>query len=629
MDRNSIIGLVLIMGILFGYAALVNPSAEELAKQKLINDSIAASTPPAASESEKPATANYATTIQADSIITPDSTQLATEAIIRNSKFGEFANAGIGSEETKKLETEKFTIIFSNKGGRIKDIQLKEYNTHKGTPVHLFDPSSAVFGFNLALQNKGIVSTQDLYFKAIPATDKITGDKTANIVYRLQTNDPTQFVELIYTVKGNSYDIDLQINNHGLENIIASDKKLTLDWKITGLNNEKSVLIERQRSSVFFKTMEDDRDYLSETSEEDEEIVEESINWVAYKQYFFTAAIISNQGFTADKTPLSITQSTDSIHNKAYSALLTVPMSNVSNGSANLKFYFGPNKLEELSALNVPQFDRIIDFGWGIFGWVNKYFIYYVFKFLTWFNLGVGVTILLLTIVIKMLLMPLTYKNYQSSAKMRILKPEVDAINEKLKNADPMKKQQEMMALYKQTGVNPLAGCIPVLIQMPFLYAMFRFFPATIDLRQQSFLWADDLSSYDSIYDLGFNIPMYGDHISLFTILMCASTFVYTRMNSANMPTPQAGMPDMRMIMYIFPFMMLFFFNNFSSGLSWYYFAANIVTMLQTFVIRKYFVDEQKMMKIIEENKKKPASKSKFQKRMEEMANKRGIKLPK
>lgn len=626
MDRNSIIGLLLIMGILVGYGVWNNPSKEELARQKFVQDSTAMAE---AQLKAKTVTAPTATITQPDSVTTPDSTTLAKQNIVDEAKFGAFAAAASGKEKESILETDKFILTFSNKGGRLKDVQLKDYKTKAGKSVHLFNPESTLFGFDLPVAGKGNLNTQSFYFADAEVPAKISGSQTATVTYRLNTTTPGQYLELVYNIKADNFLIDFQINTRGLDAVLESGKKLALHWKASGNQNEKSLMIERQRSSVFFKTIDDDRDYLSETSEDDEEEMEQATNWVAFKQYFFSAAVISKEGFPAENSKVKVITPKDSATNKIYEANLTLPMTAIGNGSTALSFYFGPNELKTLQATEIDQFDRIIDYGWGIFGIVNKYFIWYLFQALNWFNIGVGITILLLTIAIKMLLMPLTYKNYQSSAKMRILKPEVDAINEKFKNADPMKKQQEMMALYRQTGVNPLAGCIPVLIQMPFLYAMFRFFPASIELRHQAFLWADDLSSFDSILDLGFNIPMYGSHVSLFTILMCISTFVYTRMNNNNMPAPQQGMPDMRIIMNIFPFMMLFFFNNYSSGLSYYYFAANVVTMAQTIIIRKYFVDEKKMLSKIEENKKKPATKSKFQQRMEDVAKKRGLKLPK
>ncbi|MES2628056.1 MAG: membrane protein insertase YidC [Bacteroidota bacterium] len=634
MDRNSIIGLVLIAGILIGYGVLTRPSAEEIERQKYVADSTASAQARITAEKTKAIDTTAIKTAFVDSTRN-DSAVLAAKTAELASKYGAFGTVSTGTEAEKIVETDKFRITFSNKGGRIKDITLKEYNTHAGTPVHLFDPKSAVFGFNFGIAGKGTFNTQKFFFTPVASPDKVSGDQSITIAYRLPAGAPDKYIELLYTIKGNAYDIDLQLNTRNLDGVVDNGKKLALEWKASGLPNEKSLVIERQRSSVYYKPIDDDRDYLSETSESDEEVLEDPVSWVAFKQYFFTAAVISKEGFAAENSVLKVVQPADSAVNKKYSALLTLPQGNVTNGSTNLKLYFGPTDYQTLAALDVDQMDRIIDFGWGIFGLVNKYFIFYIFKALTWFHLGIGITILLLTIVIKMLLMPLTYKNYQSSAKMRILKPEVDAINEKLKNADPMKKQQEMMALYKKTGVNPLAGCLPVLIQMPFLYAMFRFFPAIMDLRQQSFLWADDLSSYDSIASIpnwlfGGSIPIYGDHVSLFTILMCASTFLYTRMNSGNMPAPQQGMPDMKVIMYIFPFMMLFFFNNYASGLAYYYLAANLVTMAQTFIIRKYFVDEKKIMATIEENKKKPGGeKSKLQRKMEEMAGKRNVKLPK
>jgi len=629
MDRNSIIGLLLIMGILVGYGIWMNPSKEELDRQKFVQDSIATAEAKLKTQTTHTDVKTISSPDSMLSTVGSDSLVVTKQNLALEAKYGVLANAAVGTELENRLETDKFIITFSNKGGRIKNIELKGHKTWGGKPVQLFDPKSALFGFELPIIGKGDLNTQNFYFTPTTIPDKIAGSEKTILAYRLSTNTPGQYLELVYTIHGDSYLIDFQINTRNLDQVLDNSKKLALHWKINGNSNEKSLLIERQRSSVFYKTVDDDRDYLSETSDEDEETMEQATNWVAFKQYFFSAAVISKEGFPAANSKLKIVTPKDSATNKVYEAHLTLPMASIANGSSGFQFYFGPNELKTLQATGIDQFDRIIDYGWGIFGIVNKYFIWYLFQGLNWLSLGVGITILLLTIAIKMLLMPLTYKNYQSSAKMRILKPEVDAINEKFKNADPMKKQQEMMSLYRQTGVNPLAGCIPVLIQMPFLYAMFRFFPASMELRHKAFLWADDLSSFDSILDLGVNIPMYGSHVSLFTILMCISTFVYTRMNNANMPAPQPGMPDMRIIMNIFPFMMLLFFNSYSSGLSYYYFAANVVTMAQTIIIRKYFVDEQKILTKIEENKKKPAGKSKLQQRMEDMAKKRGVKLPK
>ncbi len=301
-------------------------------------------------------------------------------------------------------------------------------------------------------------------------------------------------------------------------------------------------------------------------------------------------------------------------------------VTNAANAHADMSFYFGPNEYKTLKAGDPDNgdnkgYEHIIDLGWGIFGYVNQYVIIPIFNFLEWVGLGYGLIIFLLTIIIKIILLPLMYKNYKSSAKMRVLKPEIDELNKKYPDKkDSVKKQQAQMKLYRETGVSPMAGCIPMIIQMPILYAMFRFFPSSIELRQESFLWADDLSGYDSILDLGFDIPLYGDHISLFTLLMAASTFFYTRMNSSQMSMPQqSGMPNMKIIMNFFPIMMIFFFNNFSAALSYYYFIANATSIGQMLLIKKYFINEDKIRATIEENKKKPKKKSKFASRMEEM----------
>jgi len=316
---------------------------------------------------------------------------------------------------------------------------------------------------------------------------------------------------------------------------------------------------------------------------------------------------------------------------KSLSTGLTIPFSGHNIEKYGMAFYFGPNKYNILNKLD-NEMEEIIDLGWGIFGWINKIAVIPVFNFLGGFNMNYGIIILILTILLKLVLSPITYKTYLSSSKMRVLKPEITELNEKYKE-DPMKKQQAMMSLYRETGVNPLSGCIPMLIQMPILFAMFRFFPASIELRQESFLWADDLSTYDSILDLDFSIPFYGDHVSLFTLLMAASIMLYTKMNSqmsmgGATEGPMAA--QMKVMMYIMPFMMLFFFNSYSAGLSYYYFLANIISILQTVLIRKVFINEDAIRAQIEKNKKRPkaAKKSGFQKRLEEMAKQKGYQQP-
>ncbi|MEM9052149.1 MAG: membrane protein insertase YidC, partial [Bacteroidota bacterium] len=384
---------------------------------------------------------------------------------------------------------------------------------------------------------------------------------------------------------------------------------------------------ERNNSTIFYKVEGDGRDYLSETGSDDDEIEKKDLQWLAFKQHFFSAILIpkSEIGDGAKLESYPYNEENPDL-NQYYKAELPIDPS-VGSTVLSADLYFGPNDYKILKEYG-NELDKVINLGWGIFGWVNKWVVIPIFDWLENTGLSYGIIILILTVLIKLALSPLTLKNYVSSAKMRVLKPEIDEINEKHKDSDPMKKQQATMELYRKTGVSPFSGCIPMLIQLPILYAMFRFFPSSIQLRHESFLWADDLSSYDSIYDLPMYIPAYGDHISLFTILMAISMFFYTIYNTNQMPQQnQPGMPNMKVIMYIFPFMMLFFFNNFASGLSYYYFLANVFSIGQMLVIKNFFIDEEKIHAQLQENKKKKAKqgKSRFQKKLEEMAKQRGI----
>jgi YidC/Oxa1 family membrane protein insertase len=405
---------------------------------------------------------------------------------------------------------------------------------------------------------------------------------------------------------------------------------MRFQWLAVGHANEKGISAERSKCSVYFRENEEDRDYLSESGD-DVARTEKSINWVAFKQDYFTAAIISGTNFKADGE-LAVQVMKDSVTTKRYYADLALPLTGVS-ASTDMEFYFGPNDYNYLSEVKAEEFDNIIDYGWSIIGVINKYVVRPIFWFFSSYITSFGLIILIVTIIIKMVLFPITWKNFLSSAKMRVLKPEIDEINKKYEKAEnPVEKQQAIMALYRQTGVNPFAGCIPVLLQMPILYAMFRFFPAEIVLRGQSFLWADDLAAYDSIFSWTQNIPVlssiYGNHISGFTLLMAASTFVYTKMSMSAQPTvQQPGMPNMKVMMNLFTVMMLFFFNNMPSGLSMYYFTANMISIGQMFVIKNYIIDEGAIRAKIEENKKKPKKKSSFAERLEQIQKDQQKKL--
>ncbi|TXC81725.1 membrane protein insertase YidC [Luteibaculum oceani] len=628
MDRNSLMGMVLIVLILVGYNYFTAPSEEEIKAEKARLDSIArveAEVTDSLSDLNESAVLKPSVDSTVPAV---DSIQLAAQELLLKEKFGVFASASKGNEKEFEIATPKFTLTFSNKGASIKDIVLKDYLTYGGKPVHLFDQEYQNFEIVFAENNGKLVSTKDLFFTGKFKQKTFVEESDSLKLKYAAKGSSGEKLEVVYTIFGDRYDIRQEIVPVGLNNFFTGQNRARFSWSSAGYNLEKHLETEKQRCSVYYTLKGEDRDYLTENGD-DEEVIEEPIEWIAFKQNFFSTVIIDEKGFAPLDAKLLVKDPQDTVHTKMYAA--TAALNPTALNTASYRWYFGPNDYHILNSYEVNELDRIIDFGWGIFGWVNKYFIVHVFRLLESINMSYGLIILVLTILIKLILSPLTYKNFVSSAKMRVLKPQIEEINQKHKNADPMKKQQEIMGLYRKTGVNPLAGCIPMLFQMPILYAMFRFFPASIELRQESFLWADDLSSYDSILDLPFEIPFYGDHVSLFTLLMCISTIGYTAMNSSQMPQQQEGMPNMKVMMYIFPIFMLFFFNNFSSGLSYYYFTANLLSITQMWVIKNYIIDEKKILEKIQENKEKNKGKgkSKFQKRLEEMAKQKGYNLPK
>ncbi len=629
MDKNSLIGLLLIGAVIIGYTWYTAPTAEEMAAQAAQADSlrtieedrarqaettIASPTEPPTSEKIDPAL--------------PDSILQARRAAQANERYGIFSTAANGIDEEFIIENEKFKAAVHSKGGQLKWLELKEYKSYapegeeKG-PLMLFDERSEM-NFRFSTMSGRVIDTRELYLQPTSSSISVSGDQKSQFTMRLATDDPGQYIDLTYGLTGDSYEIDMSIDMVGLKDEVDLQRSdLMMHWSMTGLFKEKNIDRERERSSVFYRYMDEDRDYLSETSDEEEQLSGRA-NWIAFKQNFFSAVALHPEGFPSDNGFISISNPEKDDLTKEYLAELTLPIEYTPDARAEWKFYMGPNDYTILKKYE-NEMDRIIDLGWGIFGWMNKWLVIPIFDFLSKYIASYGIIILILTIVIKTLLFPLTYKNYLSSAKMKVIRPEIEELNKKFeKEKDPMKKQQATMALYRKSGVNPAAGCLPMLVQMPILYAMFRFFPASIELRQQSFLWADDLSAFDSIAQLPFDIPFYGSHVSLFTVLMAASTFFYTRMNSAQMPAAQPGMPNMKMIMNIFPLMMLFFFNNFASGLSYYYLLANVFSIGQMFVIKNLIIDEDKLHAQIQDNKKKPKKKSNFQKRLEEAAKKRG-----
>ncbi len=621
-DKNTAIGFTLMILMLLGFSWYQANEQEKLREtQQAALDSAAAVTPSApesVTANEQPQTVSANDTIQSDSLA-----QLAADQAMA-AKYGVLASAISGENRPVVIRNSKVKLTLNTKGGLFASAELldgyKNYATKEN--IRLWSEAFSTMKLRLQVAGKGEFPSDEFYFE--PSAADVDASQTAGtLTMRLQSQEQGKYLELIYTLQPDAYSVDVKVNANGLGNELEmAAKPLQLEWAAAGMNNEKGLAAERSRCSVYYREGEEDRDYLSE-SDDDSYTAEEPLQWVAFKQDYFTAAVIAKDGFQAGSY-MQVNVPQDSVHTKLYQSKLLLAMKGGENAFGEMTFYFGPNDYKELKKLNVDEIDRVIDYGWSIIGTVNRYCVRPLFWFFSTFIGSWGLIILLVTLSIKTVLFPITWKNFLSSAKMRVLKPEIDEINRKFEGKDPMQKQTATMALYRQTGVNPFAGCIPVLLQMPILYAMFRFFPAEIVLRGKSFLWADDLAAYDSILSWEQHIPVlssiYGNHVSGFTILMCISTFFYSKLSMGSQPqmAQQPGMPNMTVMMNIFTVMMLFFFNSQPSGLSLYYFMANMVSIGQMWAIKKYFIDENAIRAKIEENKKKPQTKSSFMQRLED-----------
>ena len=602
------------------------PSEEEIAEAKRVQDSIAAVEAQSEEEREfvdKAVEESANETIE-EELQVEESDSL--KALRLKSQFGDFSSAAEGEDGVVSIENDVIKINVSKKGGHPLSVEVKDYQTFDSLPLLLFKGGNNRFALDFWANNKQ-VSTENLYFSPSDAAGfSVSGEDRKSLSMRVSAG-ADKYIEYVYTLGGNSYMVDFDINLVGMGTVIERNATtLDLNWKADLPHQEKSLQNERDNSTIYYRFSDDEVDYISERSDEEEEI-KTDLQWVAFKQQFFSTVLMAKDGWEG---PTTIETSKDEENDtivKTCEAKLSIPFGHREMEQVELQWYFGPNHYSSLKAYDLGL-EEMIPLGWGIFGWVNKFMVIPVFNLLKDTGLGYGIIILILTVLLKMALMPFTYKAYMSTAKMRVLKPEIEEINKKFEGKDdPMAKQQATMALYNKAGVNPLGGCLPMLFQMPILIALFRFFPASIELRQEAFLWADDLSSYDSILDLPFEIPFYGDHVSLFTLLMTISTVFYTRLNMSM----QAGSPQMeqmKWMMYLMPVMMLGWFNNYASGLSYYYFLANVMTFGQNFAFRK-FVDDDAIHKKLQENKKKPKKKSSFQKRLEDMAKERGYQAPK
>jgi YidC/Oxa1 family membrane protein insertase len=527
------------------------------------------------------------------------------------------ASAALGEDQTYSLASDGVTATFSSRGGLLSGAELTGYKRYQSEElVRLWKEENhamtVAFEFN---EVAGELNLSDFHFEAEAQRE--------NSIALVSRSTEGQTIRWEHELNG--YTLTSNLSFEGFNSSLGDEFVFT--WQAEGMPNEKGIDWERQHSSIYYKEVGLGRDYLTDGQSKDL-ITEEPLEWLAFKQNFFSAIVRNEGNFLPGASLKTVVPEEDSTVTMAYAAALPFEVQRVGTVAAStFEFYLGPNEQNALESLGWEEADRIIDYGWWIFGWVNRNVILPLYNLLATRFASVGIIVLIITLIIKLALSPVTWKNFMSSAKMRVLRPEIDAINAKHED-DPMARQQETMALYRKTGVNPLAGCLPALLQMPILYAMFRFFPSNIDMRGQSFLWADDLGAYDSVLDLPFSIPFYGAHVSGFTFLMAVSTFFYMRLTMANQPPQpqQPGMPNMKVIQQMFPFMMLFFFNKFASGLSLYYLAANVVSMGQMLVIKQFLIDEDKIRERIEENKAKPRKKSSFQERLEQMQKEQAAK---
>ena len=622
MDKNSIFGLLIIGGILIGWMFLTKPSAQELAKQQQQHDSIAhyELLKQRASSAISTHATNAKGAVTAGLVDTTGGVNDSLKASMLNQAYGNFAAAAMGENKIITIENELMKLNVFTKGGRIASVELKNYKTFDGKPLILFDADSSTQNISFQLNSK-VFSTDSLYFEPDGGSFNVTGANSKSLSMRLYAGSKAKYIEYVYTLSGNEYMMGFHINTVGIQDIIASNTNaVTLNWSMKTRMQEQNHQTQQMASTIYFKYPEEAVDKISESKEETKPM-ESTVKWIGFKQQFFTAVIIADDVFGKSTSIETNVQHGSPKYVKQYSSAISIPYKHQQSESFGMRFYFGPNHFKTLKKYDL-DLEKQINLGWKIFGWLNRLLTIPIFNFLNGFNLNYGIIILILTIILKLLLLPIAYKTVLSSAKMRVLKPEIDELNEKHKNDEPMKKQQATMALYKQAGVNPMAGCIPVLLQMPILIALFSFFPASIELRQQGFLWAHDLSTYDSVYNFGFAVPWYGDHVSLFALLMTASTLLYTWSNSQLMGTSNQ-MPGMKWMMYLMPIMFLGFLNNYSAGLSWYYFLANMITFGQTWVMQKFVIDSDALHAKIQENKKKPVKKSKFQERLEQMTKER------
>ncbi|MDD6209279.1 MAG: membrane protein insertase YidC [Bacteroidales bacterium] len=615
MDKNTVIGFLLIGVILFAFSWLNRPTPEQIEAQRRMQDSLQAVEILQQAKALK----------ESDPTPAEEEHWVEAEDSLKNSRlvqrYGDFYKGAVGEEQFFVLENDLLEVTLSNKGGRVTSVRLKKYQTYDSLPLILFDGKESSFNFSLITQNNRIINTKNLYFEPVRTADN------QMITFRLDAGEG-RYLAYTYSLPSDSYMVGFDVKGNGLDEVLApSTMGLDLEWNQVIRRQEKGRRFEERYSAIYYKFATDDVEQTSDSKDEDISL-SNKVRWIGYKDQFFSSVLIANNEPLESVTlQQKISQQSGILKDCKTKAVL--PFDIREGETASLQYYFGPNNYSLLKSYDEARADdnkldlqRLVPLGGSVFRFVNTWLVIPVFNFFGKFISNYGIIILLLTLVVKLLLFPLTYKSYMSSAKMRVLRPQVEAINAKYPGQDKaMEKQKAIMELYSRAGASPMSGCLPMLLQMPVLIALFMFFPSSIELRQQSFLWAKDLSTYDAIVSWNTYIPLitpyFGNHISLFCLLMTITNIVYTKFNMDQTNTGQQQMPGMKLMMYLMPVMFLVFFNQYSAGLSYYYFVSTLITIIQTLIFRSV-INEDKLLAKLEANKKKPVKKSGFMARLEE-----------
>jgi len=598
IDVQSIIGFILIGGILLWM--LYNNTPDETATEDTTT-----------TEQVEPASQDkQAITQEPENQSTNDSTSLA-DAQRRLGAFGYSETLTSAQGGSTTISNDVLELKLSNKGGYIEEARLKNYKTFDSIPVYLIKDGNASLNMSFTTTDGRTLNTENLFFE--PELTEANGNQILSMKLKVSEDE---YLEYRYAMRPGEYMLDFSVRSQGLTGVLNSAETPTLDWKLKGYRHAKSISYENRYTDLIYEYDGGDDDSVSDGEDDDEDI-----SYIAYRQHFFSSILLTDNPFKTSSFKvenLVEDEEVDTVYTKTFAS--TIPLE-LKAGELNysMNWYYGPSDYKILNDYD-RNLDEIIPLGWGIFGWINKYLFIPFFAFLAGVLPSYGLAIIAMTIVVRIVLSPVTYKSYLSQAKMKILKPEINELNEKYKD-NAMKKQQETMKLYSKAGASPMSGCLPALMQIPVFYALFQFFPSAFQLRQKSFLWADDLSSYDTIAQLPFTIPFYGDHVSLFPILASVAIFIYMMMTTGQsmQANQQPGMPNMKFLMYLSPLAMLFFFNNYASGLSLYYFTSNIITIGIMLVIKYVIIDEDKIHAKIQENKKKPKKQNKFTRKFQQM----------